>query len=221
MSARPRPHIGARYTRLVEIGAFRAERGLTQRIRFNVVLEVSRHTAARDDDVDKVISSTPSPMRSSTRSPRSASTSWRRSPSASPALPRRSPRRSHLHPAREARPHPGCTRRRDRPQPRADASTRLRAVEAAGALRGGTCPHVVYLAPEVAAGADSAHWRDTLAAWGRPHVICLGPAIRSHPATPRRSAGSVFSPSSRRLGASATAIRASLSPPRGPSSTGR
>ena len=44
------------YTRQVEIGAFRTERGVTQRIRFNVVLEVSHHTAARDDDVDKVIS---------------------------------------------------------------------------------------------------------------------------------------------------------------------
>lgn len=44
------------YTRDVEIGAFRSERGVTQRIRFNVVLEVGPHTAAQDDDVDKVIS---------------------------------------------------------------------------------------------------------------------------------------------------------------------
>lgn len=44
------------YTRDVEIGAFQAERGVTQRIRFNVVLEVSRHAAAQSDDVDKVLS---------------------------------------------------------------------------------------------------------------------------------------------------------------------
>lgn len=44
------------YTRAVEIGAFRSERGVTQRLRFNVVLEVSHSAAARDDDVDKVIS---------------------------------------------------------------------------------------------------------------------------------------------------------------------
>ncbi len=44
------------YTRSVEIGAFRTERGVTQRIRFNVVLEVGHHSAAEDDDVDKVIS---------------------------------------------------------------------------------------------------------------------------------------------------------------------
>ncbi len=40
----------------IEIGAFQAERGVKQRVRFNVVLEVSRTTAAQDDDVDKVIS---------------------------------------------------------------------------------------------------------------------------------------------------------------------
>jgi len=44
------------YEREVEIGAFQSERGVRQRIRFNVVLEVSRHNAAQDDDVDKVIS---------------------------------------------------------------------------------------------------------------------------------------------------------------------
>ena len=44
------------YVRDIEIGAFQSERGVTQRVRFNVVLEVSRNTAAQDDDVDKVIS---------------------------------------------------------------------------------------------------------------------------------------------------------------------
>lgn len=44
------------YTCEVEIGAFQAERGVRQRIRFNVVLEVSRHAAAQSDDVDQVLS---------------------------------------------------------------------------------------------------------------------------------------------------------------------
>ncbi len=44
------------YVREVEIGAFKSERGVTQRIRFNVVLEVSRHAASVSDDVDQVIS---------------------------------------------------------------------------------------------------------------------------------------------------------------------
>lgn len=44
------------HVREVEIGAFRSERGVTQRIRFNVVLEIASHSAAADDDVDKVVS---------------------------------------------------------------------------------------------------------------------------------------------------------------------
>ncbi len=44
------------YLREVEIGAFQSERGVKQRVRFNVVLEVRHTTAAQSDDVDKVIS---------------------------------------------------------------------------------------------------------------------------------------------------------------------
>ena len=44
------------YTREVEIGAFSSERGVTQRVRFNVVLEVARGMGGDDDDVDTVLS---------------------------------------------------------------------------------------------------------------------------------------------------------------------
>ncbi|KUF12014.1 dihydroneopterin aldolase [Pseudoponticoccus marisrubri] len=40
----------------VEIGAFQAERGTKQRIRFNVVVEVVPFTGPRDDDVDRILS---------------------------------------------------------------------------------------------------------------------------------------------------------------------
>ena len=40
----------------VEIGAFQAERGITQRIRFNIVVEVRPVTAPVDDDVDRILS---------------------------------------------------------------------------------------------------------------------------------------------------------------------
>ncbi|TCP43211.1 dihydroneopterin aldolase [Rhodovulum marinum] len=40
----------------VEIGAFQAERGTTQRLRFNVVVEVRPHPAPLEDDVDRVLS---------------------------------------------------------------------------------------------------------------------------------------------------------------------
>ena len=38
------------YVRDIEIGAFRTERGVTQRVRFNVVLEVVHNAAAESDD---------------------------------------------------------------------------------------------------------------------------------------------------------------------------
>ncbi|WP_372604294.1 dihydroneopterin aldolase [Actibacterium sp.] len=40
----------------VEIGAFQAERGATQRVRFNVVVELRPNPAPLDDDVDKILS---------------------------------------------------------------------------------------------------------------------------------------------------------------------
>ena len=44
------------YVKAVEIGAFQSERGVTQNIRFNVVLEVAHSAAAATDDVDQVLS---------------------------------------------------------------------------------------------------------------------------------------------------------------------
>ena len=44
------------YTKEVEIGAFQSERGVVQRVRFNVVLEVASSAAAKFDDVDQVLS---------------------------------------------------------------------------------------------------------------------------------------------------------------------
>ncbi|PWE33671.1 diguanylate cyclase [Maritimibacter sp. 55A14] len=44
------------YVEEVEIGAFQAERGTTQRIQFNVVVEVRPSTKPLDDDVDRVMS---------------------------------------------------------------------------------------------------------------------------------------------------------------------
>jgi len=40
----------------VEIGAFQAERGVTQRLRFDVVVEVGAHDGADTDDVDDILS---------------------------------------------------------------------------------------------------------------------------------------------------------------------
>ncbi|MGR3271351.1 dihydroneopterin aldolase [Thalassococcus profundi] len=53
----PRDRISLRdHIREVEIGAFQAERGITQRICFNVVVEVLPFTGPLDDDVDRILS---------------------------------------------------------------------------------------------------------------------------------------------------------------------
>ena len=56
-SADPRDRISLR-DHIVEadIGAFQQERGKTQRLRFNVVVEVRPHPAPLEDDVDRILS---------------------------------------------------------------------------------------------------------------------------------------------------------------------
>lgn len=56
-SADPRDRISLRdYQVEAEIGAFQTERGLTQRLMFNVVVEVVPQTGPVDDDVDRIMS---------------------------------------------------------------------------------------------------------------------------------------------------------------------
>jgi len=56
-SADPRDRISLRdHVVEAEIGAFQAERGTTQRLRFNVVVEVRPHPAPLEDDVDRILS---------------------------------------------------------------------------------------------------------------------------------------------------------------------
>jgi dihydroneopterin aldolase len=43
------------YVREIEIGAYREEHGVTQRVRFDIVLEVTRNTAHLDDRVGRVV----------------------------------------------------------------------------------------------------------------------------------------------------------------------
>ena len=55
--ADPRDRISVRdHVVPVEIGAFQAERGHTQRVRFNVVVELRPHPAPVEDDVDRILS---------------------------------------------------------------------------------------------------------------------------------------------------------------------
>ncbi len=55
--ADPRDRISLRdHVVEVEIGAFQAERGHRQRVRFNIVVEVRPHPAPLEDDVDRILS---------------------------------------------------------------------------------------------------------------------------------------------------------------------
>lgn len=55
--AGPRDRISLRdHVVEVEIGAFQAERGVRQRLQFNVVVEVRPHPAPLEDDVDRILS---------------------------------------------------------------------------------------------------------------------------------------------------------------------
>ena len=57
LSSDPLDRIAVRdFVKEVEIGAFQSERGVTQKIRFNVVLEVARTNATATDDVDLILS---------------------------------------------------------------------------------------------------------------------------------------------------------------------
>ncbi|TVP71857.1 MAG: dihydroneopterin aldolase [Rhodobacteraceae bacterium] len=56
-SADPRDRISLRdHIVEVEIGAFQAERGVRQRLRFSVVVEIRPHPAPLEDDVDRILS---------------------------------------------------------------------------------------------------------------------------------------------------------------------
>ncbi len=56
-TAEPRDRISlSNHVVEVEIGAFQAERGVAQRLRFNVVVEVRPHPAPLEDDVDRILS---------------------------------------------------------------------------------------------------------------------------------------------------------------------
>jgi dihydroneopterin aldolase len=159
------------YTRQVEIGAFRSERGVTQRIRFNVVLEVSHHAAAQDDDVDKVIS-----YDTITEAIEHELAAER--VNLLETLAERVAARCLVDP-RAVRVFVRLEKLDRIPGTLGVEIVRSRLPQAAARLRPvgteapapATGPRVVYLARD----ADPARWREALAAWGHPLVVCVAP----------------------------------------------
>lgn len=165
------------YTRAVEIGAFRTERGVTQRIRVNVVLEVSHHTAAEDDDVDKVLSydSITEAIEAELAAERInlLETLAERVAARCLADPRAVRAFVRIEKLDRIPGALGVEIARSRP----DGARRLRAIDPGRAAEPAARPLVLFLSAAEARGSRAAAWRDALAALGRPLVVCLAPAV--------------------------------------------
>lgn len=172
------------YVRDVEIGAFRSERGVTQRIRFNVVLEVAHTAAAATDDVDQVVSydMITDAIEAALASDRLNLLETLAERVAAICLA--DPRSVRVFVRVEKLDRiPGALgveivrRRLDGDAPR------LRPVsEPVAAERALPRPLVLHLPHAAATGPQAAAWRDAIVATGRPAVLCLDPA------TPRPAA---------------------------------
>jgi len=172
------------YTRDVEIGAFRSEHGVTQRIRFNVVLEVSHHAAAEDDDVDQVISydTITEAIEAELAAERVNLLETLAERVAARCLA--DPRAVRVFVRIEKLDRIPGTLGVEIVRGRVgDAASRLRPVAPLPAAAGAE-PVVVFLPPEAAFGPEAQAWRDGLAALGRPLVVAVAPrAPQPVPAT--------------------------------------
>jgi dihydroneopterin aldolase len=164
------------YTRQVEIGAFRSERGVSQRIRFNVVLEVSHHAAAQDDDVDKVISydTITEAIEHELGAERVNLLETLAERVAARCLADPRAVRAFVRIEKLDRIPGALGVEIVRARIPEDAA-RLRPVGTARPAPAAGRPRVVYLAPAEAAGPAAARWRDALARSRHPLVVCVGP----------------------------------------------
>jgi 7,8-dihydroneopterin aldolase/epimerase/oxygenase len=163
------------YTRSVEIGAFRSERGVTQRIRFNVVLEVSHHAAARDDDVDQIISydTITEAIEHELAAERVNLLETLAERVAGRVLA--DPRAVRVFVRLEKLDRiPGALGVEIVRSRVPDAAPRLRPVDSEPAAEPARI-RVVFLPAELATGPQADRWRDALAGWDHPLVVCLAP----------------------------------------------
>ncbi len=170
------------YTRTVEIGAFRSERGVTQRIRFNVVLEVSHHSAAQDDDVDKVISydTITEAIETELAAERVNLLETLAERVAGRCLA--DPRAVRVFVRIEKLDRiPGALGVEIMRARLPEDAPRLRPVEP---LRPGQTsqPHVIFMPGNILRGPDAKAWFEALANWGQAAVLCVEPTRPVRPA---------------------------------------
>ncbi len=181
------------YVREIDIGAFRSERGVTQRIRFNVVIEIIHTTAAATDDVDRVVSydmiTDAIEAALATERLNLLETLAERVAAICLADPRCVRIFVRVEKLDRIPGGLGVEIVRERPE---GAAARLRPVaETPAATQAAVRPLVIHLPQAVAAGPHGAAWRDAVAALGRPAVLCLDPGVPQAPASsePRRQIG--------------------------------
>ena len=163
----------------VEIGAFQAERGATQRVQFNVVVEVEPVTVAVDDDVDRILSydRITDAIAESLAEERLnlLETLAERVAERVLAAPRairvfvriekldRGPGALGVEIVRDRRWHPGAVRDDHQPHPR-----------------------LIYLSNDAIGAPHLAGWIDTLQAQGGPVIFCVGAGDNVVPQTGHR-----------------------------------
>jgi len=170
----------------VEIGAFQAERGVTQRICFNVVVEVRPLSGPVDDDVDRILSydSVTEAIQGALAVERLALLETLAERVAERVLIQPQAVRVFVRIEKLDR-GPGALgveimrAREDVPQ----------AVDAARpALRATVSPALVYLGNAAIASEHLTGWLDQLQAQGLPLVLCVGAADVAAPQVPHRMA---------------------------------
>ncbi len=174
------------YVRDIDIGAFRSERGVTQRIRFNVVLEIGHTAAAATDDVDRVVSydmiTDAIEVALSTERVNLLETLAERVAAICLSDPRAV--RAFVRVEKLDRIPGALGVEIVRTRLGADTPRLRPASEPVAAPQPALRPLVLHLPRDVATGALGPAWRDAVATAGRPAVICLDPA------TPQPAAGS-------------------------------
>lgn len=160
--------------RSVEIGAFGLERGVTQRLRFNVVLEVLPHDAAREDDVDRVISY-------DTITDAITAELERERLNLLETLAERIAERCLADP-RAARAFVRVEKLDRGTGALGVEIVRARTSETGAAPEAGSAALALYLDPGVLAGPEGAGWLAAARAFAGPLVLCLGPERPEPPA---------------------------------------
>lgn len=162
----------------VEIGAFQAERGATQRVRFNVVVEVAAQSVAVEDDVDRILSydRITDAIEESLAEERLnlLETLAERVAERVLAAPRAARVFVRIEKLDRGPGALGVEIVRDRPQQ----------VGIADELR--PHPRLVYLSAEALASPHLTGWIDALAAQGRPVIFCVGASDCPVPTTGHR-----------------------------------